>query len=76
MLTSLQQVSIEVFLRQCQCNLISHQALVCKAIFGWPSWLHVVGYSLLLPCSFLVCCWLINKAAEKGQLAQRLKETP
>lgn len=47
----------------------------CKAIFGWPSWLHVVGYGLLLPCICLASFWLMGKAAKKGQLAQLLKHS-
>jgi hypothetical protein len=50
-------------------------SVTCKVIFNQPSWLYVVGYSLLVPCSCLACFWLMDKATEKGQLAQRLKES-
>ena len=45
----------------------------CRLIFGWPSWLHVAGYSLLVPCGCLAATWLIDEAAKNGQLAQLMK---
>ena len=42
---------------------------VCRLIFDSPAWLHVAGYSLLVPCSCLGAMWLIDVAAKRGQLA-------
>ncbi len=53
--------------------VVASFTLTCKVVFGWPSWLHVVGYSLLLPCTCLASFWLLDKSASKGQLAQLLK---
>lgn len=53
--------------------LVGITSTISRLIFAGPSWLHVVGYSLLVPSSCLVCFWLMDKATEKGQLAQRLK---
>ena len=53
--------------------VVGTASTVCRLIFGSPSWLHVAGYSLLLPCSSLAAMWLIDTAARKGQLAQLLK---
>ena len=56
--------------------LIGTTSTISRLIFDRPSWLYMVAYSLLVPCGCLVCFWLLNKATEKGQLAQRLKEAP
>ena len=53
--------------------VIGTASTVCRLIFGQPSWLHILDYSLLLPCSCLVSLWLIEKATEKGEMAQLLK---
>ena len=49
---------------------------VCRLIFGQPSWLHIIGYSLLLPCTCLISLWLIEKATEKGEMAHFIKRGP
>jgi len=48
-------------------------SVTCKVIFNQPSWLSVVSYSFLLPCSCLADRWLIDEVTRKGQLAQLLK---
>lgn len=52
--------------------VVGTASMVSRLIFGSPSWLHVAGYSLLLPCSCLAAMRLIDMAARKGQLAQLL----
>ncbi len=47
---------------------------ISRLIFGLPSWLQVVGYSLFVPCSCLAAVWLIDEAAKRGQLAQLMKD--
>lgn len=49
---------------------------ICRLIFERPSWSHVAGYSLFLPCSCLAAMWLMDIAAEKGQMAQLLRASP
>ncbi len=48
-------------------------SLICKEVFHQPSWQYLVGYSLILPSTSLFSVWLLDKSAEKGQLAQMLK---
>ncbi len=55
--------------------LVGTTSTISRLIFDRPSWLHVMAYSLFVPCSCLACFWLMDKATEKGQLAQRLGAT-
>jgi hypothetical protein len=55
--------------------LVGIASTIIRLIFGKPSWLYVVIYSLLVPCSCLACFWMIDKATRKGQLEQILKES-
>ncbi len=53
--------------------LVGITSTISRLIFDRPSWLYVVGYSLLVPCSCLAAIWLIDTATKKGELAQLLK---
>lgn len=54
--------------------IVAALSVTCKLIFGGASWLHVIGYSLLMPSSCFVGFWLVDKAADKGPLIQLLRK--
>jgi len=60
--------------------IVAATSVAVKTILDRPSWLHVIGYSLLLPCCFAASGWLTNKVTNEWQKGRLLeggrKEAP
>ena len=52
--------------------IVAATSVAVKTILDRPSWLHVIGYNLLLPCCFAASGWMTNK----GQKGRLLEGTP
>jgi hypothetical protein len=48
-------------------------SVICRLVFHQLSWLHLVVYSFMLPCTSLFCLWLRDRATKRGRLEQLLK---